>query len=173
MDLTPAQLRTKEQLVCAGSLPPFDPELAERLRSDLDARLELGGITGPGEAIWLGKHRLNDHQRCDGLFESGMLREGDGFEHSPRTAAGALFHMAIELDVATERGLDPHSICERAAGNLESGDGSFGRYWTGPSAATGRGWISRFADSWSTCPGTSPASGTVGASRSGRPQTTH
>src|SRR5439155_5876080 len=106
MDLTPAQLRTTEQLISAGRLPPFDPGLAERLRSHLDARLELGGIAGPGEAIWLGKHRLNDHQQCDGLFESGMLREGPGFEHSPRTAAGALFHLAIELDVATERYLD-------------------------------------------------------------------
>ena len=130
MDLTPAQLRTTEQLISAGRLPPFDPGLAERLRSHLDARLELGGIAGPGEAIWLGKHRLNDHQQCDGLFESGMLREGPGFEHSPRTAAGALFHLAIELDVATERYLDPHSICERAAGNLENGDRSFGRYWS-------------------------------------------
>jgi hypothetical protein len=34
------------------------------------------------------------------------------------------------VDVASERGFDPRSVCERAAGNLEAGGGSFGRYWS-------------------------------------------
>jgi hypothetical protein len=131
VDLTPAQRRTLEQLIGVGGLPPTDPALAERVRARLELRLANAGIVpGDGEAIWLGKHRLNDHQRCEGLFESALLREGPGFEHSARTAAGALFHRAIELDVVTERSLDPRTLCERAAGSLESGDGSFGRYWT-------------------------------------------
>jgi hypothetical protein len=131
VDLTPAQRRTLEQLIGVGSLPPSDVTLADRVRSRLELRLVNAGILpGVGGPIWVGKHRLNDHQRCEGLFHSALLREGPGFEHSARTAAGALFHRAIELDVATERNLDPRTLCERAAGSLESGDGSFDRYWS-------------------------------------------
>jgi hypothetical protein len=50
--------------------------------------------------------------------------------HSPRTAAGALFHRAIELDVASERDADSRTLCERSAVNLEAADQSFGRYWS-------------------------------------------
>jgi hypothetical protein len=132
MDLTPAQRRTRDQLIGVGGLPPIDPGLAARVRAGLEARLaEAGVAAGSGADIWLGKHRLNDHQRCEGLFEAGLLREGPGFEHSPRTAAGALFHRAIELDVASERDVDPRTLCERSAGNLEAADRSFGRYWSG------------------------------------------
>jgi len=115
-----------------GRRPLLDPDLAVRVRAILEARLAKAEIlAGDGDPIWLGKHRLNDHQRCEGMFEAGLLREGAGFEHSTRTAAGALFHRSIELDVATERNLAPRSLSERAAGNLEYGDASFGRYWSG------------------------------------------
>jgi hypothetical protein len=131
MELTSAQRRTLDQLFGSGASPPFDPALADRVRAGLEKRLAEAGI-GPGaDPIWLGKHRLNDRDRCEGSFEAGMLREGLGFEHSSRTAVGALFHKAIEIDVATERGFDPHTVTERAAERLSQGQDSFARFWSG------------------------------------------
>ncbi|HEY3210198.1 MAG TPA: PD-(D/E)XK nuclease family protein [Actinomycetota bacterium] len=130
MELTTAQRRTLEQLIGRGSMPSFESDLEERVRRTLEDRLAAAGILpGAGDQIWLGKHRLNDRQRCDGLFQAGLLREGPPFEHSHFTASGRLFHKAIELDVTTERGFDPFSVCERAARRAEEQDGSFGKYW--------------------------------------------
>jgi PD-(D/E)XK nuclease superfamily protein len=130
MELTPAQRRTLDQLVGRGPPPPFDPVLADRIRAGLEQRLSEHGIVPGADPIWLGKHRLNDRERCEGMFQAGMSREGPGFEHSARTAVGTLFHKAIEMDVATERGFDPHTVTERAATRLSDGDGSFARFWT-------------------------------------------
>lgn len=130
MELTPAQRRTLEQLIGLGSSPVADPDLHQRVRRALEDRLVAAGVLpGSGEPIWLGKHRLNDRQRCEGLFHAGLCREGPPFEHSHVTASGRLFHKAIELDVATERGFDPFSVCERAAGRAADQDASFGTYW--------------------------------------------
>jgi len=131
VDLTPVQRRTLHELIGLGRAPPAEPDLAARVRGSLEARLAEGGIrAGGGEPIWLGKRLLNAHQRCEGLFHAALEGEGPGFEHSARTAAGTLFHRAIELDVVTERLHDPRSLCERAAASLEAGDGSFGAYWS-------------------------------------------
>src|SRR6266498_4415133 len=130
MELTPAQQRTLEHLIGFGSTPDLASDLHERVRRSLEARLAAGGVRpGSAETIWLGKHRLNDRQRCEGLFQAGLLREGPAFEHSHVTASGRLFHKAIELDVATERAFDPFSVCERAAGRVAEQDGSFGKHW--------------------------------------------
>ncbi len=130
MELTPAQRRTLEHLIGLGSTPDLASDLHERVRRSLEARLAAGGVRpGSAETIWLGKHRLNDRQRCEGLFQAGLLREGPAFEHSHVTASGRLFHKAIELDVATERAFDPFSVCERAAGRVAEQDGSFGKHW--------------------------------------------
>jgi hypothetical protein len=131
MELTSAQQRTLDQLVGSGPSPPFDPVLADRVRVDLEQRLAEAGIGPRADPIWLGKHRLNDRDRCEGWFEAGMLSEGPGFEHSSRSAVGTLFHKAIEFDVATERGFDPHTVTERAAQRLSEGKYSFARFWSG------------------------------------------
>lgn len=130
MDLSPAQRRTLEQLIGIGPPPSAPSDLAESVRGSLERRLaEAGVVAGEGEPVWLGKHRLNDRQRCEGLFHAGLLREGPPFEHSPVTASGRLFHKGIELDVATERGFDPLTVCERAAAQASEQDASFGRHW--------------------------------------------
>ena len=129
MEITPAQRRTLEQLIGLGPVAPFDAELGSRVRADLEARLAAAGVRTGQDPIWLGKHRLNDRERCEGLFQAGILREGPGFEHNPRTAAGGLFHKSIEIDIATERGFDPATVCERAARRSSESDATFGRFW--------------------------------------------
>ena len=89
-------------------------------------------VVGPSyPRLWLGKHRLNEVQRCEGLFDAVLRGEGGPFEHSERTAAGSLFHAAIEVDVGTERRFDPRSVSEHAASRRSQVDRSFGRYWSG------------------------------------------
>jgi hypothetical protein len=130
MELTSAQRRTQEQLIGIGPPPLLALDLAERVRAALEGRLAAAGVVpGKGDNVWLGKQRLNDLQRCESLFQAGLLREGPPFEHSPVTASGRLFHKAIELDVATERAVDPMTVCERAAGHASEQDDAFGRYW--------------------------------------------
>ncbi|TMK86658.1 MAG: PD-(D/E)XK nuclease family protein [Actinobacteria bacterium] len=129
VDLTPMQLRTLRDLIAADPVPA-DPSPFERIRSLLEDRLAplRRHVGGP---VWLGKHRLTDFRRCPGSFAAGLLGEGQPFQHSSRTSAGALFHKSIELDVVTGRSADPQSICERAADRLSDGDAAFGRYWSG------------------------------------------
>jgi hypothetical protein len=129
--LTPMQERTLHRLIGTGSPPAFDRGLRARLRARMDDELRAGGIRPGDRVLWLGKHRLGDAERCEGLFDAGLRREGDPFEHSDRTAAGSLLHGAIEVDVATERQLDPRSLSERAALRRCLVDPSFGRYWSG------------------------------------------
>lgn len=80
--------------------------------------------------IWVGKRRLQEHDRCEGLLEAGLLGEGPQFEHSAGSAAGTLFHKAIEIDVATERGFDARTVCDRAVERLGS-DAAFAGFWHG------------------------------------------
>jgi len=129
--LTPMQERTLHGLIGTGSLPEFDPELRARLRSRLEDGLRAAGFRPGAEPLWLGKHRLNQAQRCQGLFDAGIRGEGDPFQHSARTAAGTLFHGAIEVDVATERAFDPRTVGERAASRRVQADPSFARHWLG------------------------------------------
>lgn len=130
MDMTLRQRRTFEQLVGLGPAPPEDEDLAGRVRDQLEASLGSAGVDpGSTPPLWLAKRHLNYVDRCEGLFESVLLREGPPFEHSERSASGALFHKAIEVDVGTERRFDPRSACERAIVRLCSSDASFSGFW--------------------------------------------
>jgi hypothetical protein len=130
MCLTPTQRRTLERLIGLGAAPAFDPDVAGRIRAGLERRLQAA-LPGEGDPIWMGKGLLNDRERCEGLFQASLLHEGPPFEHGPRTAAGALFHKAIEVDALTERELDPRTVCERSAANLARADPRFEVFWTG------------------------------------------
>jgi PD-(D/E)XK nuclease superfamily len=130
MELTPAQARTVELLFGRGAPPEHRPDLVDHIRSGAEDGLEAEGVLpGGGPAIWLGKHRLNDRARCEGFFLARLSPDRPPFEHSARTAAGAVLHGAIEVDTATDRGLDPRSACQRGAERLAARDGSFAGYW--------------------------------------------
>ena len=58
-----------------------------------------------------------------------LLGEGPPFEHRFQTAAGALAHKAIELDVGREREDASPDLVDRAAERLAERDGSFAAYW--------------------------------------------
>jgi PD-(D/E)XK nuclease superfamily len=126
-----AQERTLAQLIGRGEPAGLAPDLSVRLQGELEDGLIAAGVDPEGDPVWLGKHRLNDRDRCEGLLHAVMAEERAPFQHSARTAAGALFHAAIEIDVATERELDPRSLSERGATRLSEGDAAFGAYWEG------------------------------------------
>lgn len=135
---TEAQRRTLEDLIGLGPAPPFPEGLAAEVRGRLEERLAMVGAgpgrpsPGPGsDALWIGKRRLNEHARCEGLLQAGLLGEGSRFEHSFPTASGAIFHASIEVDLATERSFDPRSVCERAVIRLADRDQSFAELWRG------------------------------------------
>jgi len=133
VDLTAVQQRTLEGLIGLGR----PPEPVAGLAAGVRARLELGvGEAGIEEAgwttarpLWVGKGLLNDLDRCEGLFDARVRREGPPFEHSHVSAAGALFHKAIEIDVILERGADLRSVCERAAVRMTQTDAGFASFW--------------------------------------------
>ena len=125
MELTSVQRRTLEGLIGVGERPLFAAGLAVRLRDRIEEAVHDLELPEP---LWLGKGRLNDHARCEGLFQAGLLGEGPPFEHSLKSAAGTLLHKAIEIDVGGRDEVDPHTAAARAAERLEE-DGRFASYW--------------------------------------------
>src|SRR5206468_1200059 len=86
---------------------------------------------GAADPLWLSKSALVDLERCEGRFHASLLREGPPFEHSEHTAAGALFHKAIEVDIGGRQEFDLRVVAERAAGRLNQDDMAFATYWSG------------------------------------------
>ena len=89
------------------------------------------GLKGAPDALWLSKSALVDLERCEGRFHSALLREGPPFAHSEQTAAGALFHKAIEVDIGGRQEFDLRIVAERAARRLNEDDSAFALFWGG------------------------------------------
>jgi hypothetical protein len=126
MELTDPQRRTYEHLIGTGPRPSFPVDLSRRLRDWIEkgvASLQLG------EPLWLGKEKLSDHARCEGKFVAMIRGEGPPFEHSPKSAAGVLLHKAVEVEVGSREGLDPHTIAQIAAERLREREQRFEEYW--------------------------------------------
>lgn len=131
MQLTDPQRRTLEQLIGTGERPMFPGDLAQRLRDRIEgAARELDLAT----SLWLGKERLHDHGRCEGLLQSQLLREGSPFEHSPVSAGGVLAHKVVEVDMASRDLLDPQGAAEVAARRLADREERFHEHWAGLAA---------------------------------------
>lgn len=125
MELTSVQRRTLEGLIGTGERPLFSADVAVRLRDRIEEAVRGLELSEP---LWLGKGRLNDHARCEGLFQAGLLGEGPPFEHSLKSAVGTLLHKAIEVEVGSRDAVDPHAATARAVERLEE-DGRFAGYW--------------------------------------------
>ena len=133
MELTSVQQRTLRELIGRGKPPEHSPDLADRIRARLEEELRRAGVEqarwSVGRPLWVGKSLLNDHDRCEGLFEARLRKEGPPFEHSAVSAAGALFHKTIEIEVVTEGGADLRSVGERAALRMTQTDARFASFW--------------------------------------------
>ena len=66
MELTDPQRRTLEQLI-GTERPVFAADLAQRLRDRIEEAARGLELT---EVLWLGKERLNDLGKCEGMFWS-------------------------------------------------------------------------------------------------------
>jgi hypothetical protein len=128
--LTAVQLRTLRDLL-QGEPVAVGDALATAARARLEGELASLGWKGAADTLWLSKSALVDLERCEGRFHASLLREGPPFEHSEHTAAGALFHKAIELDMGSLQEFDARRIGERAAESMEQDDGAFAAYWQG------------------------------------------
>lgn len=131
VDLTILQRRTVRDLFGLGPGPDeaSGRELAEWVAGRLDDRLAEVGLGAEAGQVRVWKSLVTDAGRCEGLFDAVRRREGPPFEHSPPTAAGTLFHKAIELDVLTRHRREAASMALLAAERLGEADRTFARYW--------------------------------------------
>ena len=126
VDLTDPQRRTFEGLIGTGLRPSFPADLPQRLRDRIEEAVRGLELRDP---IWFGKEKLKEHARCEGKFLASLKGEGPPFEHSSRSALGVLLHTAIEVDVGSRDGSDPHRIASIAADRLRDREPRFNEYW--------------------------------------------
>src|SRR5207245_4834656 len=81
------------------------------------------------EPLWIGKERLHDSERCDGLFAAKLGGEATPFEHNVATASGVLLHKSVEVEVGGREDLDPHSAAALAAERLVERESRFAESW--------------------------------------------
>jgi hypothetical protein len=127
MELTTVQRRTMESLIGTSQRPAFPLSLAERLRDRIEEAVRALDLSEP---LWLGKSNLTDLGRCEGFFQAVLAGERTPFVHSPRTAAGKLFHKSIELEVSCRDELPSRELASVAVERLEE-DAQFTSYWGG------------------------------------------
>lgn len=123
--MTSVQRRTFDGLIGSGERPVFPHDLAQRLRDRIEEAVRALELSEP---LWIGKERLNDLGRCEGLFQAGVMGERPPFEHTLKTAAGTLLHRAIEVEVGSRDDLDAHELAARAASRLEE-EPRFAPFW--------------------------------------------
>jgi hypothetical protein len=132
MQLTDPQRRTLEQLIGTGERPVFPADLSQRLRDRIEEAVRGLELRDP---LWLGKDRLHDADRCEGLLAAQVGGEGPPFAHSPKSAGGVLAHKAIEVEMASRELLDPQSAAEIAVGRLVQREERFAEHWSAMSPA--------------------------------------
>src|SRR5437588_3207518 len=126
MELTVVQRRTLEDLLEVGEGGAFDLSLPLRIRDRIASAAEEARASGV--RIRLSKDRLNDHARCEGLFQAVLAGEREPFRHSLQTAAGTLLHKCVELEVGAREERDANALGRAAAERL-SDDRAFAPFW--------------------------------------------
>jgi PD-(D/E)XK nuclease superfamily len=122
-ELTPAQQRTLADLGAAGSERPiFSPDLAPRLRADLEAGLaEVLEDLAPDEDLSLSKHLLGRIHGC----EVRLLAEeaaDEPFTVTVPIARGSIAHKAIELGIHWSGEPLPLDLVDEAMASLAGSD---------------------------------------------------
>ncbi|HEY7401648.1 MAG TPA: PD-(D/E)XK nuclease family protein [Actinomycetota bacterium] len=126
LTLTDPQRRTLEQLIGTGERPTFPSDVAQRLRDRIE---EAARGLDLRDQLWIGKERLSNRDRCEGLFAADLGGEATPFVHSAKSAGGVLSHKAIEVDMASTEPLDPLSAAEVAATRLRNREERFAEHW--------------------------------------------
>ena len=127
MELTDPQRRTLDQLI-GTERPVFAGDLAQRLRDRIEEAARGLELT---EVLWLGKERLNDLGKCEGMFWSKLSGEAPPFAHNGATAVGVVQHRAIEAIVGSREAIDPHAAAVMAATRTADKEERFAEYWRG------------------------------------------
>jgi hypothetical protein len=122
-ELNPAQHRTLSALGAAGAdRPVFDPDLAPRLRADLEAGLaEVLGYLAPDEDLTLSKHLLGRVHGC----EARLLAEDaadEPFTVTVPIARGSIAHKAVELGIHWKGEPLPLDLVDEAMASLAASD---------------------------------------------------
>jgi hypothetical protein len=122
-ELNPAQQRTLDALGASGAQRPvFDPDLAPRLRADLEAGLvEVLGDLGPDEDLNLSKHLLGRVHGC----EVRLLAEDaadEPFTVTVPIARGSIAHKAVELGIHWSGEPLPLDLVDEAMASLAGSD---------------------------------------------------
>jgi hypothetical protein len=125
MQLTEPQQRTLQQLI-GTERSVFPTDLPQRLRDRIEEAVR--GLD-QADVLWLGKEKLNDLAKCEGLFWSKLSGEAPPFEHSRATAVGVVQHRAIEALVGARDDLDPHEAARLAAERTAEREERFAEFW--------------------------------------------
>jgi hypothetical protein len=128
VELTSVQQRTLDELIQPGRSLPVASGLAGRLRGRVESA--LSALTPALRGLRLSKERLNDLERCEGLFQAALSGERPPFEMSFKPASGTLLHKAVELEIGGREQAQPWTLAERAAARLGE-DRRFGPFWEG------------------------------------------
>jgi hypothetical protein len=125
MQLTEPQQRTFDQLIGVDR-PVFPSDLPQRLRDRIEDAARGLELT---DVLWLGKERLTDLERCEGMFWSKLSGESPPFAHNRATAVGVVQHRAIEVVVGARGPVDPHEAASVAAARTVEKEDRFAEYW--------------------------------------------
>jgi PD-(D/E)XK nuclease superfamily len=113
-------------LIGTGDRPTFADDLPQRLRDRIEGAVRELELADP---LWLGKEKLNQHTRCQGMFAASVAGESAPFEHSSRSAYGVLLHKAVEVEVGARDGMDPHQVAQVALDRVLEREERFVEYW--------------------------------------------
>jgi hypothetical protein len=138
-DRTPNQQRViRDLLGWDESLTPMipmwthPPDLAERLRAELEERIEPAASRFESDRpLFVSKHHLTSVMKCEGLF----LAPSE-FEWNVSNVRGKVVHRAIQISIAGRGAtLPPLELVHEAVEGFRRGDDALAKFFTSASSA--------------------------------------